>query len=281
MDRVGAEYTSRMTIDPAAVAQELIDAYEAGDLLPETLSSRPGFDLDIAYAVEAELARRRRAQGHTVVGRKVAFANPAVWPKLNLQTVAWGSMYDDTVQPANDVDVTPVPFTYAPKLEPEVVFKLKAPVTGNLADPAAVLNAVEWISLGYEIVDCPFPEWQFQPSDLVAAFGFHSGLVLGQPTVVNAANRSRLATELGEFKLKLFKNGTFIEEGGGRNVMRNPALCVGELAAAIARSPGAEPLRPGELVSTGALTTPMLITPGETWRAEAEGIDLAALVMKL
>jgi len=270
-----------MAIDPAAVAQELIDAYEGGDLLPETLSSRQGFDLELAYAVAAELARRRRAQGRTIVGRKVAFANPAVWPKLNLQTVAWGSMYDDTVQPANDVDVTPVPFTYAPKLEPEVVFKLKGPVTGNPADPVAVLNAVEWISLGYEIVDCPFPEWQFQPSDLVAAFGFHSGLVLGRPTMVNAANTSRLAAQLAEFKLKLFKNETFVEEGGGRNVMRNPALCVGELAAAIARSPWAEPLRAGELVSTGALTTPMLIAPGETWRAEAEGIDLAPLVMKL
>jgi 2-keto-4-pentenoate hydratase len=275
------EYTSRMASDPAAVAQELIDAYEGGDLLPETLSSREGFDLETAYAVEAELVRRRRAQGRTVVGRKVAFANPAVWPKLNLQTVAWGSMYDDTVQPANDVDVTPVPFTYAPKLEPEVVFKLKGPVTGNPADVSAVLNAVEWISLGYEIVDCPFPEWQFQPPDLVAAFGFHSGLVLGQPTVVNAANAPTLAKQLAEFKLKLFKNGTFIEEGVGRNVMRNPALCVGELAAAIARSPGAEPLKPGELVSTGALTTPMLIAPGETWRAETEGLDVAPLVMKL
>jgi 2-keto-4-pentenoate hydratase len=190
-------------------------------------------------------------------------------------------MYDDTVQPANEVDVTPVAFTYAPKLEPEVVFKLKGPLTGNPTDPVAVLTAVEWISLGYEIVDCPFPEWQFQPADLVAAFGFHSGLVLGQPTLVNAANASTLAKQLAEFKLKLFKNGTFIEEGGGRNVMRNPALCVSELAVAIARSRWAEPLRPGELVSTGALTTPMLIAPGETWRAEAEGIDLAPLVMKL
>ena len=270
-----------MAIDPAAVAQELIDAYEAGDLLPQTLSSREGFDLAAAYAVEAELARRRRAAGRAVVGRKVAFANPAVWPKLNLQTVAWGSMYDDTVKQANELEVTPVPFTYAPKLEPEVVFKLKGPIAGDTADPVAVLNAVEWISLGYEIVDCPFPEWQFQPSDLVAAFGFHAGLVLGRPTMVNGANAASLARQLAEFKLKLFKNGTFIEEGGGKNVMRNPALCVGELAAAIARTHVAEPLKPGELVSTGALTTPMLIAPGETWRAEPEGLDVAPLVLKL
>ena len=270
-----------MAIDPLAVAQELIDAYEAGDLLPETLSSREGFDLPTAYAVEAELARQRKSSGHTVVGRKVAFGNHAVLEKLKLQTVAWASMYDDTVHQANAEDATPVPFAYAPKLEPEIVFKLKSPVTGDLSDPVAILKSVEWLSLGYEIVDCPFPEWRFQPQDLVAAFGFHAGLVLGAPTMVTTSNLASLAAQLAEFKLKLFKNDNFVEEGGGKNVFRSPALCLGELAAALSRTPSAEPLRAGELVSTGSLTTPMLIAPGETWRAEPEGLDVAPLVMKL
>ena len=108
-----------------------------------------------------------------------------------------------------------------------------------------MLTSVEWLSLGYEIVDCPFPEWKFQPADLVAAFGFHAGLVVGAPTMVTSANAASLAAQLGEFKLKLFKNDTFVEEGGGKNVLRNPALCLGELAAAIRRSPWAEPLRAG------------------------------------
>jgi 2-oxo-3-hexenedioate decarboxylase len=99
--------------------------------------------------------------------------------------------------------------------------------------------------------------------------------------MVSAANAATLARQLADFKLKLFKNGTFVEEGGGRNVMQNPALCVGELAAAVARTRSAEPLRAGELISTGSLTTPMLIAPGETWRAEPEGLDVAPLVMKL
>jgi len=270
-----------IVVDANAVAQELIDAYEAGELLPQPLSSREGFDLASAYAVEAELARRRRASGRTVVGRKIAFGNHAVLEKLKLKTVAWASMYDDTVHRAADVDVTPVPFAYAPKLEPEIVFKLKSPLSGDTADPAAVLKSVEWLSLGYEIVDCPFPEWQFKPPDLVAAFGFHAGLVLGAETLVTSANVESLATQLGTFKLKLFKNDNFVEEGGGKNVFRNPALCLGELARAISEAQWAEPLRAGELISTGSLTTPMLIAPGETWRAEPEGLDVAPLVMKL
>ena len=270
-----------MAIDANAVAQELVDAYEAGDLLPQPLSSREGFDLAAAYAVEAELAKRRRAGGRTVVGRKVAFGNHAVLEKLQLQTVAWASMYDDTVHTASEIEVTPVPFAYAPKLEAEIVFKLKSPIAGDTSDPVAVLTSVEWLSLGYEIVDCPFPEWQFKPQDLVAAFGFHSGLVLGEPTLVTGTNAARLAAQLAEFKLKLFKNDNFVEEGSGRNVFHSPALCLGELARAIGSSPWAEPLRAGELITTGSVTTPMLIAPGETWRAEPDGLDVKPLVMKL
>jgi 2-keto-4-pentenoate hydratase len=270
-----------MAIDANAIAQELIDAYEAGDLLPQPLSSREGFDLAAAYAVETELAKRRRAGGRTVVGRKVAFGNHAVLEKLQLKTVAWASMYDDTVHTASEAEATPVPFAYAPKLEPEVVFKLKSPIAGDTSDPVAVMKAVEWLSLGYEIVDCPFPEWQFKPQDLVAAFGFHAGLVLGEPTMVTEANAAALAAQLGSFKLKLFKNDNFVEEGSGKNVFGNPALCLGELARAVGSSPWAEPLRGGELVSTGSLTTPMLIAPGETWRAEPDGLDVKPLVMKL
>ena len=70
-----------------------------------------------------------------MVGRKVAFGNHAVLEKLKLDTVAWASMYDDTVHQANAGDTTPVPFAYAPKLEPEIVFKLKGPVTGDPSDP--------------------------------------------------------------------------------------------------------------------------------------------------
>ena len=270
-----------MAIDTQAIAQELVDAYATGEMLDAPLSSRPGFDLAAAYAVEAELARRRRAAGRTVVGRKIAFANETAWRKFNLQTVAWGSMYDDTVQRASETDTTPVPFTYAPKLEPEIVFKVKQPITDRFDDPAAVLRSVEWLSLGYEIIDCPFPEWTFQPSDLVGAFGFHAGLVLGAPTAVTAANAASLAAQLATFRLKLFKNDTFVEEGGGQNVLKNPALALGEFAAALSRSPWAEPLRAGELVTTGSLTTPMLIAPGDTWRAEPDGLPVAALTMKL
>ena len=206
------------------------------------------------------------------MGRKVAFANPAVWDKLKLQTVAWGSMYDDTVQKASATATVSVPFTYAPKLEPEIVFKLREPIAG--ADAAGVLAGVEWVALGFEIIDCVYPEWTFEPMDFVAAYGLHAALVVGEPRAVTADAIPALVDQLAKFKLRLIKNGELVEEGAGRNSLRSPALCLGELARVA-------PLHVGELVSSGTLTTPTLIGVGDEWKAELDGLDLPSLSLKV
>jgi 2-oxo-3-hexenedioate decarboxylase len=77
------------------------------------------------------------------------------------------------------------------------------------------------------------------------------------------------------------KNGDVVEEGSGRNALRSPALCVAEVASAVMRQADAEPLVAGELISTGTLTNSMPIAPGERWRAEADGIDLAPIALTL
>jgi len=56
--------------DVNALADELTNAYATKTILPAPLSSREaGFDLAAAYAIEAELVRRRRAGGRKAVGR--------------------------------------------------------------------------------------------------------------------------------------------------------------------------------------------------------------------
>ena len=70
-------------------------------------------------------------------------------------------------------------------------------------------------------------------------------------------------------------------EGAGRNSLRSPALCLGELASAIARQPAAEPLAAGELVSSGTLTESQPVAASSTWTATVEGIDLPPLTLKV
>jgi 2-oxo-3-hexenedioate decarboxylase len=267
-------------VDIAALADELEHAYATKTVLPVPLSSREsGFDLATAYAIEAELTRRRRAAGHTTVGRKVGFANKAMWRVLKLDTLVWAHMYDHTVIQAGRSASLSLGRMVSPKIEPEMVFKLRTPVDTSNLDAAAVLSSVEWVALGFEIVDSVFADWKFQPADFVAAFGLHAALVVGEPRTVTADNIPTLVDQLAQFKVRLSKDGETVAEGSGRNSLRSPALCLGELASAIAKRSGEEPLAGGELVSSGTLTEAPLIAPGQTWTATLEGIDLSDLTL--
>src|SRR5262249_29160563 len=131
--------------------------------------------------------------------------------------------YDDTVQFAPSGDATlALGRRYSPRIEPEIVFKLKAPLDAGTADAATVLAAVEWAALGFEIIDCLFPDWKFQPADFVAAYGLHTGLIVGTPLEVTAAGIPALVDALPRFTLRLSKHGTLVEEGSGKNSLRSP-----------------------------------------------------------
>jgi 2-oxo-3-hexenedioate decarboxylase len=215
------------------------------------------------------------------VGRKVGYASKAVWRALKLDTLVWAHMYDDTVTMAgaNETSLA-LARMCAPKIEPEIVFKLREPLIGGTSDPGEILASVEWIALGFEIVDSIYTGWTFQPSDFVAAYGLHAALVVGQPLPIDAGRIPALVEQLPAFPLHLRRNGEIVAEGSGRNSLRSPALCLGELASAIARRPGAEPLRAGEIVSSGSLTEPQSIAPGETWTASVEHLELPDLTLQ-
>jgi 2-oxo-3-hexenedioate decarboxylase len=269
--------------DPIALARELTAAYSSRQLIAIRPSSRdPALDLPAAYAVEAQLVRLRQADGHRPVGRKIGFANKALWRVLKLDTVVWAHMYDDTVRYAGDgVATLAIGRMYSPKIEPEIVFKLRQPIAADARYAAAVLGAVEWIALGFEIIDCVFADWKFQPTDFVASFGLHAGLLVGPPLQVEPAAIPMLAEALSRFTVQLLRDGVVVEEGAGKNCLRSPALSLGELAAALSGQPGAEPLAAGELVSSGTLTESRHIAANETWTAVVDGLGVAGLTVHL
>ncbi len=301
-----------------ALARELMSAYETGQMVAVRPSARLGFDLNTAYEVEMLLKQFREAAGHKAVGRKVGYANKAMWRVLKLETLVWAHMYDDTVHYANNNSVTlNIPHSRSLKIEPEIVFGLKQPVNGPASDAAAALASVDWLALGFEIIDCPFPDWKFQPSDFVASFGLHAALVVGEKIPVQPANMVNLLDQLSAFKLRISKGGKlpesgdfaergsaknsvtagefveggsgknpatgekFIEEGSGKNSLKSPALCLAELSAAINRRFPSYPVSAGEIISTGTLTAGHPIVSGDIWTAEVEGLPLPPLTLRL
>jgi 2-keto-4-pentenoate hydratase len=268
--------------DAEAIARELFSAYESGQMVEAPPSIRPGFDLDAAYAVEARLRQFREAAGHKSIGRKVGYANKAMWRVLKLETLVWGHMYDDTVHYANgNSAVLTVTRPRSLKIEPEIVFGLKHPIMNQAIDAALALASVEWLALGFEIIDCPFPAWKFQPSDFVASFGLHAALVIGEKMQIQPDLIPKLVDELPRFTVRMLKNGEFVEEGSGRNSLKSPALCLAELGAAINRRFPSHPLGAEEIVSSGTLTAGHPTGKGDLWTAEVDGISLPSLTLRL
>ena len=267
-------------MDPKTIADDITAAYENRRLIAALPSAREsGCDLTTAYAVEAEIAKARRAAGHQTVGWKVGYANKAMWRALKLETLVWAHIYDDTVRYAdwNDTKLS-IGSMFSPKIEPEIVFKLaKAPES---SDPVAVLEATEWIALGFEIIDCVFPDWTFQPADFVASRGLHAALVVGEPVYIEPENIAQLVTELSEFTVRLLRNNELVEEGAAKNVLKSPALCVGELSEALKRR-GEETLQAGDVITTGTLTTSLPMAAGDTWIAALSGIPPSALTLRV
>jgi 2-oxo-3-hexenedioate decarboxylase len=264
------------------LAQELQSASQTGRMIPVLPSSRPGFDLNTAYAVEARLKQLREAGGRRSVGRKVGYANKAMWRVLKLETLVWAHMYDDTVHHCDCSNATlTLAHSRSLKIEPEVVFGLKQLISGQGLDAAATLECVDWLALGFEIIDCPFPDWQFQPGDFVACFGLHAALVVGEKIPVKSESIARLVEELPRFTVRMSRNGEFVEEGSGKNSLRSPALCLAELGAAVLRRFPDEPLSAGEIVSSGTLTAGHAIQPGDIWTAEVAGLGLPRLTLRL
>lgn len=263
------------------LADELEAAYARGTLTTPPSAREGGLTLDGAYAVEAQLVRRRRVAGHRVVGAKVGFANKAMWRILKLDTLVWARMFEDTVHMVDSSRaMCSMAGRVSPRLEPEIVFKLGRSLEPGVADVARILDAIEWLALGYEINDCVFPEWKFQPADFVAAYGFHIALFVGP----GRPPRTTDADTLSAFVLRLSRDGELVERGSGRNALRNPALCLAELVTACRRRGGAdldEAIGAGALVSTGTLTVPQPLGAGQIWQADADGLDLPPLTLEV
>ena len=188
-----------------------------------------------AYAVEAELVALRRAAGHRTVGRKVGFANKAVWRVLKLETLVWAHMYDDTVRYAPDNDATlSIGALVAPKIEPEIVFKLKAPLAAGADDAGRRAR-------GGRVDRARLRDHRLR----VPRLEVPAGRLRRRLRIARRARRRRAArvtpamtpARCATFTLRLSKNGELVEEGAGKKALRSPALCLGELAAAIARQP--------------------------------------------
>ena len=106
------------------------------------------------------------------IGRKIGFTNRTIWPQYGVYAPIWGYVFDTTVYELATVDALPLATLSEPRIEPEIMFGLKSAPAPDM-DEAALLECVEWVALGFEIVQSIYPAWKFSAADTIAANGLH------------------------------------------------------------------------------------------------------------
>jgi 2-oxo-3-hexenedioate decarboxylase len=163
-----------------------------------------------------------------------------------------------------------------PRIEPEICFGLKAAPRSAAAHD--LLQAIEWVAHSVEIVQCHHPEWKVKLADCCAGNGLHGRLFVGPRIPV--AKFGNLETDLPKIEIVLKKAGREVDRGTGANVLGSPLAALGYFVDVLRKQPGAPPLAPGELITTGTLTDAHPVAPGETWSTEIGALALEGAVVR-
>jgi 2-keto-4-pentenoate hydratase len=265
---------------PKSIAALQAIAAEAYDALINTrqispFTARPGGLTDADAQRVVPLVRKLYEQaGAKVVGRKVGFTNRTIWAQYNVYAPHWSYVFDRSVR---DLSAAALPLNLfcEPRIEPEIVFGLASAPSPRM-DDAALMACIEWLALGYEIVQSIFPSWKFAAADPSTTNGMHGALLIG-PRHAAAPRTAEWLRTLSGFEIDLWCDGKLIDRGCATNVMDGPLSVLRHLAALLAADPESPQLKTSEIVTTGTLTKAMPVMPGETWTAEPSGIRLEGI----
>lgn len=247
----------------AAAAQRLREAQvttvpcePVRDLLGET-------DIAAAYAVQQELVDQRLAGGATVTGRKIGLTSPAVQAQIGVDRPDFGVLLDD--MDVSALAEVPSERLLQPKAEAEIAFILREDLDPEALDRpdldlAAVRDAIEYAVAALEIVDSRVADWDIRITDTVADNASSGLYVLGERRVPIAD------LEPVEVGMRLYINDELASEGNGAACLGDPLNAVLWLART-AHEYGT-PLRPGQVILSGALGPMVPAPPGTSVRAE-------------
>jgi 2-oxo-3-hexenedioate decarboxylase len=264
--------------DLDAIAADVLSALASHRQIPAFSHSPGGLPLEDAYRLPPLLRAAFEARGEEITGRKIGFTNRQMWKVYGVQAPIWGYCTDRSTYQLETTPVQRVQDFAEPRIEPEIMFGLgKAPFARmNASD---LLDCIDWIALGYEMVQSIFPGWKFAAADTVAANALHGALLVGKRHAI-APRKEAWQSELAGFGIELHCDGKPSQTGGGALVLDSPLLALRHLVELLANDPYNQPLRAGEIISTGTLTLAMPVTAGQTWTTRVHGIPLEDIALR-
>ncbi len=251
-------------------AQLLYDAQSSRVPIAPLTQTYPKLDAPQAYTVQRTNLARRISQGAVLRGRKIGLTSAAMQELLGVDEPDFGYVIDSMVL-ADGVAV-PVTAFCAPRVEPEVVFRMRDPLRGPGVTVADVMAATEAVAPALEIVDSRIVDWRITLADTIADNASSGAVVLGDWVPLHQA------PSLPDTTATLFVNDLTVATGAGTAVMGDPAAAVAWLANALAKYDTT--IEAGEFVMSGSYTTASFVVAGNRAAATVSGIGSVGVIFE-
>jgi 2-oxo-3-hexenedioate decarboxylase len=156
-----------------------------------------------------------------------------------------------------------------PRVEPEIAFLLKAPLTGRVTLPAA-LAAVEAVAPALEIIDSRYENFKFSLTDVVADNTSSAGFVVGpwgDPRI-----------DVSNLGMLMEIDGVPVQIGSSAAVLDHPARAL--VAAARLAAHYGEALNAGDVIMSGGATAAEPLAAGQRVRLQVERLGAVSFAVR-
>ena len=210
-------------------------------------------NITAAYAVQRHNVGRWRAEGRTVVGRKIGLTSKAVQQQLGVDQPDYGTLFSDTsIDSGGTVKMEQL---IAPRVEGEIALVLARDISDANVSLDALSQAIDYVLPALEIVDSRIQDWRIGIVDAISNNGASSRFVLGtEPKPLNEI-------DLVKCEMNLLRNGEIVSVGTGADCLGHPLHAALWLAKILVEHD--EPLQAGDIVLTGALGPMVKATAGD------------------
>ena len=245
-----------MQLDTATIAglAELLETcqLQARDTTKIT-DEHPQMDWDDAYAIQAEILRRKLSRGRRLAGLKAGLTSHAKMKQMGVQTPVFGFMTDDYAVP--DGGECRMSELIHPKVEPEIAFVTSRTLRGPGCHIASVLAAIDFVIPGIEVIDSRYRDFKFDLKSVVADNTSAARFVVGgQPMSVSGV-------DLRTVGIVLEKNGVPVALGAGAAVLGHPAAAIAMLANHLGAR--GQEIPAGTLILSGGITEAVSVKAGD------------------
>ncbi len=243
-------------------AKLLLDAYDAHRPVEPLTRLFPGFGVPDAYAVQLAQVERWVADGARIKGHKIGLTSAVMQRQFGVNQPDYGHLVDRMFY----AQYEPIPLGkfLQPRVEPEIAFVLRKPLTGPGVTVADAIAAVDFVIPALEIIDSRIEDWKITLADSIADNASSGGVVLGdRPTPLGAVDLSLVGCLLR-------RDAEIVGTGAGGAVLGSPINALVWVANTLAAEGMA--LEAGQVVISGSITAAVEARAGSVFTATLAGL---------